>query len=68
MLEVLRKKIRIPKEKFIIEMEDIGNTVSASIPIALSRALNIEKIKKGNRILICGFGIGLSWSGTILEI
>jgi len=68
MLEVLRKKIRIPKEKFIIEMEDIGNTVSASIPIALSRALNIEKIKKGNRIMICGFGIGLSWSGTILEI
>jgi 3-oxoacyl-[acyl-carrier-protein] synthase-3 len=49
-------------------MEDIGNTVSASIPIALTRALNTEKIKKGNRILICGFGIGLSWSGTILEI
>ena len=68
MLELLRKKLRIPTEKFIIDMEDFGNTVSASIPIALSRALKAGKIKTGNKVMFCGFGIGLSWSGTIVEI
>ncbi len=68
MLEVLRKKLSISKEKFIIEMEDVGNTVSASIPIAFSRALHSGKIKSGDRVMLCSFGIGLSWAGTIIQV
>lgn len=68
MLEVLRKKLRISKEKFIIEMEDVGNTVSASIPIAFSRAFSSGKIKSGDRVMLCSFGIGLSWAGTIIHV
>jgi 3-oxoacyl-[acyl-carrier-protein] synthase-3 len=68
MLEVLRKKLRISKEKFIIEMEDVGNTVSASIPIAFSRAFSSGKIKSGDRVMLCSFGIGLSWAGTIIQV
>jgi 3-oxoacyl-[acyl-carrier-protein] synthase-3 len=68
MLEVLRKKLKIPKEKFIIDIEDVGNTVSASIPIAFSRALNSGKIQTGDHVMLCGFGIGLSWCGTIVQV
>lgn len=64
MLEHLRKKIKIPKEKFMYSMENSGNTVSSTIPIVLK---NIQH-KNYRKILICGFGVGLSWGGTILSI
>lgn len=66
MLDFLRKKIKIPKEKFYINIEDIGNTVSATIPIALKRAENEGRLKKGDKVLITGFGVGLSWGSTII--
>lgn len=67
-LDYLRKKIGIPKEKFIIDMEDLGNTVSSTIPLALKRTWDREKsFKKGDKIMLVGFGVGLSWGATIIE-
>jgi len=68
LLEILRKKLKIEKHKFIIDMENTGNTVSASIPIALKNAMDAGRAVKGMRIMICGFGIGYSWAGTILTL
>lgn len=67
-LNYLRKKINIDKAKFHINMTETGNTVSATIPIALKDALENETIKKDDKVLICGFGVGYSWSATIIEI
>jgi 3-oxoacyl-[acyl-carrier-protein] synthase III len=67
MLEFLRKKIGIPESKFVIDMEDTGNTVSATIPIALKRAESCGRLKKGDKVLICGFGVGLSWGSAIID-
>jgi 3-oxoacyl-[acyl-carrier-protein] synthase-3 len=67
MLEFLRKRMKIPSEKFIINIENIGNTVSATIPIALYETLKANKIKKGDKVLVAGFGIGYSWGATILK-
>ncbi len=67
LLEVIRRKMKIPSEKFIIDMESIGNTVSATIPIALKNAITKGMIHEGDKIMICGFGIGLSWAGTIVN-
>ena len=67
MLNFIRKKLNIDEEKFIINIQEIGNTVSASIPIALCQMFKENKLKKGQQILISGFGIGLSWGGTILK-
>lgn len=66
MLEYLRKKIKIPPERFFISMEYSGNTVSSTIPIAMKHALLEGKIKAGSKVLIAGFGVGYSWGGTIL--
>jgi 3-oxoacyl-[acyl-carrier-protein] synthase III len=68
MIEYLRKKIGIPKEKFYVNMLLTGNTVSATIPIAYSDALDNGKIAQGNKVLLCGFGVGYSWGAVIVEV
>ena len=68
MLDFLRKKLRIPKDKFYINMEDTGNTVSASIPIALKRAEAEGRISKGAKVMLVGFGVGLSWGSAIIQL
>jgi 3-oxoacyl-[acyl-carrier-protein] synthase-3 len=68
MIEYLRKKIGIPKEKFYVNMLLTGNTVSATIPIAINDALKNGKIVKGNKLLLCGFGVGYSWGAVIIEV
>lgn len=67
MLNYLRKKCKIPEEKFFIDMKDSGNTVSATIPIAIESALEKGKIKPGSKVLIAGFGVGYSWAAGIIE-
>lgn len=67
MLNTVRKRIGIPEEKFYIYLGDCGNTVSATIPIALHHAMKHGAIKKGYKVLLAGFGVGLSWGATVLE-
>ncbi len=67
-LEHLRKKMGIPEEKFYYFMEDCGNTVSSTIPIALHHALIEKKLNQGDKILLLGFGVGYSWGGCLLTI
>lgn len=66
MLNHLRKKLKIEEDRFFINMENIGNTVSSTVPIALADAKE-QGILKGN-VLIAGFGVGLSWGATLLYI
>lgn len=68
MLEHLRKKIKIPEDKFWINMAECGNTVSASIPIALKMAKDTGKIEQGDKVMLVGFGVGYSWGACIVEI
>ncbi len=65
MLEFLRKRMKIPKEKFVLNIENVGNTVSASIPIALKDLIDAG-VQPGSKVLLAGFGIGYSWGGTVL--
>jgi 3-oxoacyl-[acyl-carrier-protein] synthase-3 len=66
-LETLRKVISLDKEKFYVDMEDTGNTVSSTIPIALKRAEEKGVLSKGMKVMVVGFGVGLSWGATILK-
>ncbi|MBQ7516473.1 MAG: ketoacyl-ACP synthase III [Schwartzia sp.] len=68
MLEHLRKKLKIPPEKFCLDLADTGNTVSASIPIALARALERGAVRSGMRVMLMGFGVGYSWGGCLIRI
>lgn len=66
-LKSLQRKLNIADSKIFNNIDKVGNTVSASIPIALCHAIDEGLIKKDMNILIIGFGIGFSWSATILK-
>jgi|AntAceMinimDraft_7_1070363.scaffolds.fasta_scaffold02942_4 3-oxoacyl-[acyl-carrier-protein] synthase-3 len=68
MIEYLRKKIAIPKDKFYNNLLDTGNTVSTTIPIALKKCIEEKTIKKGDKVLLVGFGVGYSYGATIISI
>lgn len=68
MLDYLRKKVKIPTEKFYINMLETGNTVSSTIPIALKDCIDRGIVKQGDKVLLCGFGVGYSWGATIIRI
>jgi 3-oxoacyl-[acyl-carrier-protein] synthase-3 len=65
-LNALKRKCKIPDEKFYIYLKNVGNTVSCTIPIALYHAQKDGKLKRGNKVMIIGFGVGYSWGGTIM--
>ena len=65
MINYLRKLMEIDKEKFYVFMEDVGNTVSSTIPIAIYEAQKEDRLH-GN-VLLAGFGVGLSYGATILK-
>lgn len=67
MLDTIRKVTGLPRDKFYVNLEDTGNTVSSTIPIALKRAEEEGMLKPGMRVMVLGFGVGLSWGGTILQ-
>ena len=67
-IENLVRKLNIPMNKVFINYNKFGNTVSSTIPICLYELMKKNKIKKGDQILICGFGVGLSVGSTIIKI
>lgn len=68
MLTHLRKKLKIPEEKFCINMQDYGNTVSSTIPMALEIADRDGAVRSGDRIMVVGFGVGYSWAGAMVRM
>ncbi|MBK2094775.1 ketoacyl-ACP synthase III [Francisella philomiragia] len=62
-VDTIRKRLKADESKVVFDMYDYGNTVSSSIPIILEKELS----KNSNRIVISGFGVGLSWASAILE-
>ena len=64
-MKSIMRKLNLNHDKVFINIHNIGNTVSASIPIALRDSIDQDRIKIGSRIVLSGFGVGLS-SGAIL--
>jgi 3-oxoacyl-[acyl-carrier-protein] synthase-3 len=67
-LDSLRNALKIPAEKMVDDLANTGNLVSASIPVALSRAMESGRAKSGQLVLLCGFGVGLSWGTALVEL
>lgn len=63
MLDHLIGKMGLPQEKCPIVMTETGNTVSSTIPMALAKLRENEQLKEGSRVVLVGFGVGLSWAG-----
>lgn len=67
MLNTIRKVCVLPKDKFFVNLEETGNTVSSTVMIGLKQCLEAGSIHEGMKVMVTGFGVGLSWGGTILR-
>jgi 3-oxoacyl-[acyl-carrier-protein] synthase-3 len=67
MLDHLRKKMNLPADKFVVSMREVGNTVSASIPLALKMAADENRLMPGQLVMLVGFGVGYSWGATLVK-
>lgn len=67
MLNTIRKVCVLPKDKFYVNLSTTGNTVSSTVLISLKDCVKKQLIKSGDKVMISGFGVGLSWGGSILS-
>lgn len=66
-IDTVAKRLKIPAEKVYVNIENYGNTSSASIPIALDEVVRGGKVKHGDYILLVAFGAGLTWGATLIK-
>lgn len=66
-VDAVARRLHIEMEKFPMNLQDYGNTSSASIPILLHELNRNGVLKKGQKLVLAGFGAGLSWGASILE-
>lgn len=67
MLNTIRKVCVLPKDRYYVNLATTGNTVSSTVLIGLKECMDNGTIKEGDKVMITGFGVGLSWGGTILN-
>ena len=68
MLDTIRKVNGLPRDRFYVNLENTGNTVSSTIPIALKQLEESGKLSPGMKIMLMGFGVGLSWGATVISV
>ena len=66
-IDAAARRIGLPLERVAINIDQYGNTSSASIPLALEEAIRAGRVKSGDNVLLAGFGSGLTWGACLLR-
>jgi 3-oxoacyl-[acyl-carrier-protein] synthase-3 len=66
-IESAARGLKLSMDRFMVNLEHYGNTSTASIPIAICEAIQKERIKPGNNLVLVGFGAGLTWGAMVLK-
>ncbi len=66
-IEAVARRMKLPLEKFYLNLETTGNTSAASIPLALDEAVRKGELTDGMKLVLCGFGSGLTYAGTYMQ-
>lgn len=66
-VDYLTRALKLDKDRVFVNMAAVANTVSASIPIALRDAETAGRLQRGDKVLIAGFGVGLSWGACLID-
>jgi 3-oxoacyl-(acyl-carrier-protein) synthase III len=67
MLEAIMTSLELPMERTVTTVEAYGNTAAASIPVTLQKAVATGRVRPGARVMLCGFGGGLSWGAALID-
>ena len=66
--ETIRKKLGLPPEKVPTTLQDFGNTSGASLPVTMTVRIREALQARRNKLLLSGFGIGLSWGSCVVDV
>lgn len=66
-IETAAKNLGVSMDRFIVTLDHLGNTSSASIPLALCEAIDDGRVQRGQKLALIGFGAGLTYAGAIIE-
>ncbi len=66
-IEAAARGLKLPMERFVVNLDKYGNTSTASIPIAAVEAVEDGRLKPGNKVVLVGFGAGLTWGALVAE-
>jgi len=66
-VETAAKYLKLPMDKFVVNVDRYGNTSTASIPIATVEAVQNEQVMPGDKVVFVGFGAGLTWGAIVVE-
>jgi 3-oxoacyl-[acyl-carrier-protein] synthase-3 len=66
-MQAMAKKLKVPMERIFVNIDRYGNISSASMAIALDEASRQGRIKRGDLVLLCGFGGGLTWGSSLIR-
>ena len=66
-IESAAKRLGLPMERFVVNLEEYGNTSAASVPIALCEAIEAGTIRPGDQLVMVGFGAGLTWAAAAVK-
>jgi 3-oxoacyl-[acyl-carrier-protein] synthase-3 len=66
-ITALGQRLGVPDQKVIVNIQKVGNTSAASIPIALDAAVRDGRVKAGHLVLLCAFGGGLTWASSLIR-
>ena len=66
-IEAAAQRVGLPRERVMVNIDRYGNTSTATIPLALRDALDQGRLHEGDKVLIAGFGSGLTWAACLLE-
>jgi 3-oxoacyl-[acyl-carrier-protein] synthase III len=68
MIEAIMANLELPMDRAVTTIESYGNTAAASIPLTLDKARESGRLRSGSRVMLCGFGGGLSWGAALFEV
>ena len=66
-IDAAARRIGLPMDRVAVNIDEYGNTSSASIPLALEEAVRNGRVKSGDHVLLAGFGSGLTWGATLMK-
>jgi 3-oxoacyl-[acyl-carrier-protein] synthase-3 len=67
-IDQVTSRLQMPPEKVLVNIDRVGNTSSASIPILFDESYRAGKIKKGDTVLMCALGAGISWGSALVRV
>jgi 3-oxoacyl-[acyl-carrier-protein] synthase III len=66
-IKAVADNLKVPLDRCLINIEEVGNTVAASVPLALAEGAERGTLRPGDRVLLTGFGGGLTWGSTVFR-